>query len=98
MVTLEVTQHGSHSHAVRNQEGKRIVEFCVAMNMRVGNTLFMKRVSHLVTYESDPSKTQVDYCLETRKQRKFLKDTKVLPNEECITQHKPLACDFNISE
>ena len=47
------------------------------MNMRVGNTLFMKRVSHLVTYESDPSKTQVDYCLERSNQRKILDEDSV---------------------
>ena len=36
--------------------------------------------SHLVTYESDSSKTQVDYCLVRRNQRTFLKDIKVLPS------------------
>ena len=38
-----------------------------------------KSLSHL--------KTQVDYCLVRRNQRKF---AKVLPSEEC----KPLLCDF----
>ena len=64
------------------------------MNIPVGNTFFKKRVSHLVTHESRPSKTQLDYCLIRRNQRKFLKDMKVLPSEECITQYKPLVCDF----
>ena len=53
------------------------------MNMTVGNTLFKKRgksLSHL--------KTQVDYYLVRRNQRKFLEDIKVLTSAECITQYK----------
>ena len=42
--------------------------------MTVGNTLFTKRASHLVSYESGPSKAQVNYRLVRRNQRKFLKD------------------------
>ena len=53
------------------------------MNIVVGNTLFR-----------NSSKTQVDYWLLRRHQRKFSKDIKVLPSEECITQHKSFLCDF----
>ena len=38
----------------------------------------------------------VDYCLVRRNQKKCSKDTNVSPSEECITQHKPLVCDFKI--
>lgn len=31
-----------------------------------------------------------------KKPRKCVKDIKVLPREECITQRKPLVCDFKI--
>ena len=48
------------------------------MNMTVRNTLFQKRVSHQATYDFSPSKTQVDYFLVRRNQRKFLKDIKSL--------------------
>ena len=40
-------------------EGERILEFCAAMNLTVGNTLFKKRASYLFTYEFGPSKTQI---------------------------------------
>ena len=66
------------------------------MNMSVDNTLFKKRASHLVTYESGPSKTHIDYYLVRRNQIRFFKDLKVLPSEECITQHKLLVCYFKI--
>ena len=88
--------HGGFGYGVRNREGERILEFSSAMDMIVGNTFFQKRDTHLVTYESGLSKTQIDYCLVRRTQRKLLKDVKVVPGEECITQHKPLVCDFKI--
>ena len=74
------------------------------MDMAVGRTLSKKRANHLVTCESGPSKTQFDYCLLRRNQRKFLKDIKVLPKAECpksylsLTQHKPLILDFKIGK
>ena len=55
------------------------------MNMTVGNTHFKKSESDLVTYESGPSKTRVDYSLVRRNQRKLLQDMKILPSEEYIT-------------
>ena len=58
--------------------------------------LFKKKAYHLVTYESGPSKTLVDYFLVMRYEKEFLKDMKVLTSEGFITQHKPLACDFMI--
>ena len=66
------------------------------MNMKVGNTVIKNRVNHLVTYEFGPSKPQGDYCLVRRNQRNFSKDIKVLPSEDCITQHKSLVCNFTI--
>ena len=56
-------QHRGESYRVRNKEGVRSIEYCAARNITVGNKLFKKRASHLITYESGPSKTQVDYCL-----------------------------------
>ena len=61
------------------------------MNMTVENTIFKMRASHLVTYKSGPSKTQVDFYF-------VLKDKKVLPSVEFITQHKLLVCDFKESK
>ena len=89
-------QVGSNPENYEGQHGGYGFKFCVAMSMTVGNKLFKKRASHLATHESGPSKTQVKYCLVRRNQKQFLKDTKVLHCEECITQHKPLVCDFKI--
>ena len=56
------------------------------------NILFKEIVSHLVMYLFDQSKIQVD-CLTPKK---FLKDIKVIPSKQCITQHKPFVFDFKV--
>ena len=47
-------QHWGCGYGVRSKQGERILEFCAAMNMAVGNTLFKKRASCLVSYERGP--------------------------------------------
>ena len=57
--------HGGFGIGERNVEGKRILEFSVAHDLAVCNSLFQKRAtcSHLVTYQSDGVSSQVDYVL-----------------------------------
>ena len=54
------------------------------------NTHFKKRLTHLVTYQSGPYCSQVDYILIRKKHLKLVKDTKVIPGEECVPQHNLL--------
>ena len=58
--------HGNFVYGTRNAEGERILEFAEAMGYVVTSTLFKKRQSHLVTYESGGNKTAVDMILLKR--------------------------------
>ena len=53
--------HGNFGYDTRNAEGERILELAEAMGYIVTNTLFKKRQSHLVTYESGGNKTAVSH-------------------------------------
>jgi hypothetical protein len=44
--------HGGFGCGSRNQEGKSILNFALAYDLIIANTLFRKRVSHLVTFSS----------------------------------------------
>jgi hypothetical protein len=44
--------HEGFGYGSRNQEGEGILNFALAYNLIVANTLFRKRVSHLVTFSS----------------------------------------------
>ena len=56
-------QHGGYGYGVRNKEGERILEFCAGI-------LFLRRGSHLITFESGPSKTQVKCIVDMEKPKK----------------------------
>ena len=86
LITLGV--HGGFGYGKRNAEGERLLDFADAHHMVICNTLFKKRDSHLITYVSGDHKTQVDYILFRSGLRKLIKDVKVIPNEECMPQHR----------
>ena len=88
--------HGGFGYGVRNDEGECILEFGLALDMVVCNTLFNKRSSRLITYSSGGVNTQIDYMLMKTQDKKILKDVKVIHGEEVFTQHKLVVCDLNI--
>ena len=88
--------HGGKGFGRRNLEGEGIFEFAEAHNLVVSNSLFTKRESHLVTFQSGENQSQIDYILVKRQNVKLVRDVKVIPNEECVTQHKLLVCDAKI--
>ena len=49
-------QPGSYGYGVWNKVRERILELPAAINMTVGDLLFNKRESYLVTFKSHPSK------------------------------------------
>ena len=90
--------HGGYGYGERNTEGERILEFALAYDMVVANSFFKKRESHLITYQSGKSKTQVDYFLFKRRDLKLVQDIKVIPSEEIAPQHKLLVCDIKVKD
>ena len=75
--------HGNFGYGTRNT-GEIILEFADTMVYVVTSTLFKKRQSHLVTYESGGNKTAVDMILIKREHKKRIMNTKVIPGEECV--------------
>ena len=65
--------HGGHAIGQRNDEGERILEFAVANDLVVGNSVFKKKPRHLVTYLSGEVSTQIDYILYRRSFRKYVR-------------------------
>ncbi|XP_057306130.1 uncharacterized protein LOC130644510 [Hydractinia symbiolongicarpus] len=86
--------HVGYGFGSRNKEGERLLEFGMATDMVVCNTSFSKRQSRLITYESGGCKTQIDYFLVRKSDKKVVKDVKVISGEECVSQHRLLVCDI----
>jgi hypothetical protein len=86
--------NGGFGYRSRNQEGEGILNFALAYNLFVANTLFRKRVSHLVTFSSGQQYSQINFILTRREDRHAYLDCKVIPGECVVPQHKFVVADF----
>ena len=82
------------STMIRNTECERILEMEVALDMVVWKNWFKKRDSRLITYSSGACRTQNDYILVRNKDGNLLKDVKVIPSEEAVSQHRSVNSDI----
>jgi hypothetical protein len=70
--------HTGFGYGSRNQEGEDVLNFTLAYNLLIANTLFRKRESHLVTFRSEQHSSQIDFILARREDRRACFDCKVL--------------------
>jgi hypothetical protein len=85
---------GGFGYESRNQEGEGILNFALAYDLFITNTLFRKRVSYLVTFSSGQHCSQIDFILARRENRHACLDCKVIPGECVMPQHKLVVADF----
>jgi hypothetical protein len=86
--------HGGFGYGSRNQEREGILNFVLAYDLFVTNTLFKKIVSHLVTFSSGQHCSQIDFILTRREDSHACLDCKVIPVECVMPQHKLVVADF----
>ncbi|KAK6756670.1 hypothetical protein RB195_014848 [Necator americanus] len=89
--------HGGYGYGARNDDGLRILEYAVASDLIIANTQYQKRKSHLITYTSGGRKTQIDFWMLRRRDRRLLQDSKVIPTDHVAAQHHLLIIDLKIS-
>ena len=55
--------HGGYGYGKPDpdSEGERILEYALAYDLFLGNTCFKKHDSHLITYRSGNTATQIDF-------------------------------------
>jgi hypothetical protein len=80
---------------VGTKKDEGILNFALAYDLFVTNTLFKKRVSHLVTFSSGQHCSQIDFILVRREDRHAYLDCKVIPRECVVPQHKLVVADFH---
>jgi hypothetical protein len=84
----------SFRYGSRKQEEEGILNFVLAYDLIVVNTLFRKRFSHLVTFSSGQHYSQIDFILVRREDRHACLDFKVIPDECVVPQNKLVVEDF----
>ena len=75
-----------------------ILEYAPVYALFLGNTCFKKPDSHLITYRSGNTATQIDFVIFRKSLRKLLMDVKVIPGEEVALRHKLLVCDMVVAQ
>ena len=88
--------HGGFGYGARNDGGVALLDFAVAYDLTIVNSLFKKKVGHLVTFRTCNTKTQIDFFLTRAGTRRLCKDCKVIPSEHQGTQHRLLVMDVAI--
>ena len=66
--------HGGFSIGERNQEGMMLLEFCDAKHSCIANTWLRKTDKKKITYGSRWNKSEIDFCIMGKVDRKFLKN------------------------
>ena len=89
--------HGGYGFGRRNVDGEMLLEFADALDLAIVNAWFKKEVRKMITYETKACKTVIDFFLIRKRERKLVRDVKVV-HEECIKQHKLLICVFGKRE
>ena len=74
----------------RNESGENLLDFTLAKDLVIANSIFRKKEEHLTTYKSGGHATQVDYFLVRKGDRASCLDCKVMLGTETPTQHRLL--------
>ena len=70
------------------------MDWAVGKGLHLMNTCFQKRKSQLITFRLGETETMIDYTLVNNKYRNSVKDVKVIPSGEIVTQHCFLLMDM----
>ncbi|XP_070026492.1 uncharacterized protein [Nicotiana sylvestris] len=89
--------HGGFGFGERNGGGTSLLDFAKAFDLVIANSSFPERDEHLVTYQSLAAKTQIDYLLLRRCDRRWCEDCKVILGETLATQHRFLVMGIDIT-
>ncbi|CAL5400242.1 unnamed protein product [Camellia sinensis] len=86
--------HSGYGFGDRNEAGERILDFALASDLVVANTMYKKRDEHLITFKSGLVKSQIDYFLVRKVDCLKCNDCKVIPGESLVSQHRILILDL----
>ena len=82
--------HGGKGYGQRKREGENILESMESLDLAIVNTFFNKNEEHLITYKSGGNSSQIDFIMTQRADLKEMRDCKVIPGEEVVSQHRLL--------
>lgn len=76
----------------RNDNGDRLIEFCIHNKLGIGNTFYPHKHIHQVTFRAETRNVEsiIDYVIFDSDIKKYVHDVKVIRGAELSTDHKLL--------
>ena len=90
--------HEGKSYGQRNREGEKFLESMENLDLALVNTFFNKKEEHLVTYKSGGNSSHIDFIMTRKSDLKEMRDCKVIPGEEVVSQHRLLCAVLRTKE
>ena len=83
---------------MRNEAGKRLIEFCQENAQVIANTLFQQHKRRLYTWTSPDGQhqNQIDYILCSQRWRSSIWSAKTRPGADCGSDHELLITKFRL--
>ena len=82
----------------KEQRKGNIWESMESLDLALVNTFFIKNEDHLVTYKSAGNSSQIDFIKSRRADLKEMRECKVIPGEQIVSQHRLLCAVLRTKE
>ena len=89
---------GKFGLGIRNEAGKRLIEFCQENTLVKANTLFQQHKRRLYPWISPDGqhRNQIDYILCSQRWRSSIQSPKTRPGTDCGSDHELLIAKFRL--
>ena len=89
---------GKFGLGIRNEAGRRLIEFCQENALVITNTLFQQHKRRLYTWTSPDGqhRNQLDYILCSQRWRSSIQSAKTRPGADCGSDHELLIAKFRL--
>ena len=74
------------------------MESMKSLDLALVNTFFNKKEENLITYKSGGNSSQIDFIMTLRADLKEMRDCKVIPGEDVVSQHRLLCAVLRTKE
>ncbi|XP_049794436.1 craniofacial development protein 2-like [Schistocerca nitens] len=91
---------GCFGYGGRNEEGERLLDLCQRNGMKIANSWFMKRESHVITRYSWDGRTKsvIDYILIDREWGEKVTNVKVIPSVSADGDYRVLVGQWKMNQ
>ena len=90
---------GKFGLGIRNEAGKRLIEFCQENAVVIANTLFQQHKRRLYTWTlpDGQHQNQIDYILCSQRWRSSIQSAKTRPGADCGSDHELLIANSDLN-